>query len=768
VTDIQPNTAPNDLDTLVVISGTDLTTGMSGTQVITLPMVYLDGTALADVIWVETTTLSATVPWGLEAGVYTLTVENPNGETGSIPNAFTVTQGFGVWNGGELYGGNIDQIVINPLTPTTLYAIANDVGLFRSQDGGESWTFKAVGPSGVAIDPVSPNRVYGGWLRSDDEGETWMPLTVTFPITQTSGVDCGRAYQIYTHPGTVYATACYRGGESGLIASTNHGETWTPMMGGLTDTQVTALAFHPTDPQTIYLGTASGNIFISHNGGVTWTFASQPLGNVGQIAVSPFEPHEVWIATGWPGLSYPCGGLKSANAELTAWTPITGLGYDFCGDSPILFTPKAWGGVYSKTVFIYTYKTSDGGATWQPFGPGNYAEIKAVHPSDPDLIYSGSSSNNSGIHRTTDGGVTWELASQGLTGIFPWSLEVVPDRPDVVFAGTNIGAVFKGTGGGSAWKRLPIGYGGGRGGSIVVDPVTPTRVYAGAGYPTSVYISNDGGDTWPIFVTIEPPEVYSQCSHWVDTLLPVPGEPGVILAGVLHYGGPFTLRGSIYRSTDYGENWDRVYPTPTQEISQVNDLAYDPISPTVVYAAAGRGGWGGLYKSTNSGLTLESIGEGQLNGELLDIQVEPGTHRVFVTINAGLPLYVSDDGGATWTPTVSAGGGGNVNEILFVPSVTPGNPPVLYNAAMQGLYRSTDGAQSWQPVEGALGQVPVFSLAAVAAEDRIILYAGTTGGVISLANTAGALNQNNTILINAGVYRYTMLNYRLFLPVIAR
>ena len=161
------------------------------------------------------------------------------------------------------------------------------------------------------------------------------------------------------------------------------------MMGGLTDTQVTALAFHPTDPLTMYLGTASGNIFISHNGGVSWTFASQPLGNVCQIAVSPFEPHEVWIATGWPWLSYPCGGLKSANAELTAWTPITGLGYDFCGDSPILFAPETWGGVYSKTVFIYAYKTSDGGATWQPFGPGNYAEIRAVHPSDPDVIYFG-------------------------------------------------------------------------------------------------------------------------------------------------------------------------------------------------------------------------------------------------------------------------------------------------------------------------------------------------------------------------------------------
>ncbi len=625
--------------------------------------------------------------------------------------------------------------------------------------------------SGAVQGPRCPHGCPGGrkGVRRWDEGETWIPLTGTFPVTQTSGVDCGRPYQIYTHLGTVYATACYRDGDSGLIASTNHGETWTPMMAGLTDTQVTALAFHPTDPLTMYLGTASGNIFISHNGGGSWTFASQPLGNVGQIAVSPFEPHEVWISTGWPHSGYPCGGLKSANAELTAWTPIAGLGYEFCGDSPILFAPETWGGVYSKTVFIYTYKTSDGGATWQPFGPGDYAEIRAVHPSDPDVIYFGSSKSSSGVHRTTDGGTTWELASQGLTGIFPWSLEVVPDQPDVVFAGTNVAAVFKGTGGGRAWKRLPIGYGGGRGGSIRVDPVTPTRVYAGAGHPTSVYISSDGGDTWPTSVTIEPPEVYSQCCHWVDTLLPLPGEPGVILAGVLHSGGPCVApRGSIYRSTDYGEHWDRVYPTPTQEISRVNDLAYDPVSPTVVYAAAGRGGWGGLYKSTDRGVTWESIGEGQLNGEPLDIQVEPGTHRVFVTINAGLPLYVSADGGAHWAPT-GGGGGHNVNDILFVPSVTPGDPPLLYDAAFQGLYRSTDGAQTWEPVAGVLGQIPVYSLAAATAGGRVILYAGTSGGLVT--ETVGTSMQAYAggTLVNAGVYRYTALRrWGVYLPLVVR
>jgi len=742
VTAVDPTSAPNDLDTAIVITGAGFLPGLTGTLAMPPPKAYLGSAELAEVTWVSSTTLRAAVLWGMDPGVYTLTVVNPDGGTASLTDAYTVTRGIGVWNAGELYGGNIDKIVINPLTPTTLYALANDVGLFRSQDGGESWSFKVnVNVEDLAIDPLSPSRIYrfgyphsgGGLYRSDNEGETWIPLTATFPITQTSGRDCeGVGHQLSTISGTVYATACGgNGSESGLIASTDHGETWMPLMDGLTDTQVTALAFHPTDPLTMYLGTANGNVFISHTGGMSWTFASKPLGNVGQIAVSPFGDHEVWVSTGWMWWGDPCGGFKSVNAELTSWTPITGLAYYFCGDSPILFAPETWGEAYSKTVFVYTYKTIDGGATWQPFGPGNYAEIRAVHPSDPDVIYSGSSpaSSPSGVHRTTDGGMTWELASQGLTGVFPWSLEVGPDQPDVVFAGTNVQALFKGTGGGRAWKRLPIDYGGGRGGSIQVDPVTPTRIYAGAGYATGfgVHISNDGGDTWPTFVPIDPPEVYSQCNQTVYTLLAVPGEPGTLLAGVNHVAGScIPGYGSIYRSPDFGEHWGRVYPTQPQESNQFSDLACDAVTPTIVYASR----YGdGMLRSTDAGLTWEPTGAGiPALDHVLSIAAEPGPpYRVFVNSEPGLGegLYLSEDHGVSWRQADSPMVGFNIEQILFAPGVAPGDSSVLYAAALQGLFRSTGGVQPWSRAAGALGRVPIFSLAVVTATDRVILYRGS-------------------------------------------
>ena len=769
---VDPAVAPNDLDTPIVITGTGFTAGLSGTLVITQPTAYLGATALEDVGWVSTSTLESTVPWGMDPGVYTLTVENPDGSSGSLADAFTVTQGIGVWNAGELYGGEVQQIVVNPITPTTLYASTHG-GLFRSRDGGESWSFKLT-PSAdyPAIDPLSPNRIYahsyphsGGWLyRSDDEGETWIPLTTTFPITYTSGYDCWGGIGIYPHPttlGAVYVHACDNGeGKSGLIVSTNRGQDWEPAISGLTDTQVTDLAFHPDDPEIMYLGTAGGNIFHSSDGGASWIYASRPLEYVATLAVNPFGDHEVWVSS-LNAYGAPCALLKSANADLTAWTTMEPVpGEPMCAVD-IEFAPTI-----SGTVFIAHgrgYKTTDGGATWVPFGGdvGQRGDIHdiALHPTVSDTIYL--AGYIYGVHKTTDGGASWQVVNQGLTAMFPEQLVTVPGQPEVVYARFRFQPdVFKSTRGGATWQRLSITAPQ----SILVDPSDPTRVYVGV--TERVYVSTDSGATWPAYGELVPPPQYADCGLFPNVLLGVPGQPGTLLVGVQHWCGlPMASPGSIYRSTDYGGHWDHVYPTATHEISQVNDMAYDPASPTVIYAATGEvGHGGGVFKSTDGGVNWEPVGVGVID-VALDIVVEPGTHRVFVSKGCCLPLYVSNDGGATWAPT-GYGGGHHVEDILFA----PGDLPVLYDAASQGLYRSTDGAQSWQPVTGALGQVPVYSLAAVATDDRVILYAGTTGGYVESSPPQElSLTNNDGTLVNAGVYRYTTRRtWQVYLPRVLR
>jgi photosystem II stability/assembly factor-like uncharacterized protein len=773
---VSPDSAPNDLDTQVVITGT----GFAPT-----PTVTLETTPLQNVTWVSLTQLTALVPWGMDEGTYNLTVTNPSPGVGSdmLSNAFTVTQGIGVWNASELYGGEIQQVVVNPVTPTTIYAASEQVGLFRSRDGGESWSFKlAPWADNLAIDPLSPNRIYvQGYphqpcqflFRSDDEGDTWIPLSTTFPITFTSAYDCWGGFGIHPHPttpGVVYLHACDNGeGKSGLIVSTNWGEDWEPAINGLTNTQVTALAFHPDDPDIMYLGTAGGDIFRSSDGGASWIHASSPItGYVATLAVNPFGDHEVWVSSG-DDFDDPCVLLKSANADLTAWTAIEPEpGQPKCAWS-IDFAPTISGTVFIA-CFSHGYKTVNGGDTWVPFGPDLGVHDVALHPTDTDTIYL--AGYTYGVHKTTDGGATWQVADQGLTAMFPEQLVTVPGHPEIVYARVFAwNGVFKSTQGSATWQFSQIADGEYGPESLLVDPFDYTRVYVGVS--GRVYISTDSGDTWPTYGELAPPSQFVDCNQFPKALLGIPDQPGTLLAGVQHWCGPAPdqQHGGVYRSVDYGEHWDRVYPTGTQEIGPVNDLAYDPISPTVVYAATGQREEyaGGVFKSIDGGASWEPVGVGVID-VALDVAVEPGTHRVFVSKGCCLPLYVSNDGGSTWTPT-GYGGGHNVHDLLFAPSAAPGGPPVLYDAAAQGLYRSTDGAQSWSRAAGMLGYVPVYSLAVVTATDRVILYAGTTGGnvqndraqILDTANSDGAL-------VNAGVYRYTtrLPTERVYLPVVLR
>ena len=125
----------------------------------------------------------------MNPGTYTLTVTNPDGGSTSLTGAFIVAPGIGQWNGGSLYGGDVRQLLMKPGDPTTLYAPAYGlVGLFRSQDAGQSWQYVGgsltLGNYKLAVDPQHPDWLWAytndGVQRSTDEGDTW---TTVMPAT---------------------------------------------------------------------------------------------------------------------------------------------------------------------------------------------------------------------------------------------------------------------------------------------------------------------------------------------------------------------------------------------------------------------------------------------------------------------------------------------------------------------------------------------------------------------------------------------------------
>jgi photosystem II stability/assembly factor-like uncharacterized protein len=760
IIEIDLSSAPNDLDTPIVITGTDFEDGAD---------VLLDGTPLEDVSRVSDKRLEGTVPWGMDPGIYDLIVVNPGGESDNLPNAFTVTQGIGVWSAGELYGGRVEQLVVNPLTPTTVYAVSKPTGVFRSRDGGGSWSLKIAGPGYIsrklAIDPLSPNRLYifdtFGFGRSDDEGDTWIPLEMPGPLS---------ALQAYPHhiiSGTVFASNHFLDG-CGFWKSADAGQTWITITQttGLTDTCVTAVAFHPTDPQTMVAG--SGELFRSTDGGESWSYASWH--HPSAMAFNPFGGHELWLSVDET--------YKSTNAEYSEWAPLG----DPVGSKEIRdiqFAPVTWGGMYSGTVFVAdsegnAYKSTDGGDTWEPFGPEALVLDFGLHSTDPDTIYATSSCG--GVYKTMDGGATWQQVNQGLTAMAPYELATVPGQPDVVYAVVDgCEGIFEGSFGGDTWQFLPVaGASVEMESSMLVDPHEPTRLYR-SGYGT-IYRTDDGGQTWPLSGTLPPPAV---CSGDVSTLPTVlqadPSQAGTLLAGAeIRCDTPsgWTEIGGIYRSTDSGMTWTTTL-TSSQVIRPISDLAHDHLTPTIAYAGTRWSGdlGSGMLRSTDGGQSWQSVARDmpQLQDAIRSIAPEPAPQfRLFVGISSRSAdehcLYLSQDHGETWMKPFFPRSWG-VDVLLFA----PGDPPVLY-AATDRLLRSTDGAQSWTQAAGVLGQVPVYSLAAVEAEGRVVLYAGTTGGHVE-GGAAGALSKVNAqgTLVNAGVYRYTTLRrWWVYLPLVLR
>jgi photosystem II stability/assembly factor-like uncharacterized protein len=786
VTGVAPASAPNDLDTAIVITGTGFTAGLSGTLVITPPVAFLGDSALEDVTWVNSTTLHAIVPWGLSPGVYALMLVNPDGGAGSLPNAYTVTQGIGVWTTGGPYGGVIGNVVLHPTNPSRVYATAEGSGLFFSADAGEHWKPLLVEGIGkrLAIDFHQPHAMYigggNGVIRSEDGGATWESIV---PPQVPAGE---HAYEMdaFVHPtisGTLYlAVWGYFDEGTGVYKSGDRGQTWVTLTAGLTDTQVTSIAFHPENPNLMFLATLNGNAFSSSNGGESWAFGAQVITDtrdfVKRIYVNPFGAHEVWF------VDEDCCSrvFKSRDPSLAHWEPIT-IATNKQVHS-LTFHPTISGTVWagSGAGFVST----DGGRTWQSAGtalfPGSlytqgvkdFAVDATTNPANP-ILYAGT---GRGVYKSVDGGASWFDSNQDLTGVVVWKLAVSPHNPDELYISTaSRGALWSGNGGRS-WVELDMPQSGWFA-DLAVDPITPTRVYftgedgsTGTILPV-VRISDDRGGSWHTV----PLSIPQEMDGWLGrtyALATHPGQPGRLLAGIgLHpqdwVGGWVGPRGGLYLSQDYGEHWEMIQPTVP--ISQVATIVYDPVDPRTVYAGT-RGGT--LLKSYDSGTTWQPIYTWSGIPDIVTIAVHP-THYEIVLAGLmesarGIPgredgLFLSTDGGYSWE-LVGPGGGWT-----WVLAYDAHDPPFLYAGSMGGLWRSADNGQTWEVAAG-MSEGNIESLATTTDGERGIVYVGITGGAIGGSGVTAASVGDDLTLLGSGVYHLTALlpTERVYLPLVVK
>ncbi|NJC04500.1 hypothetical protein GGQ97_000293 [Sphingomonas kaistensis] len=558
-------------------------------------------------------------------------------------------------NGNNRMSGQ--KLAIDPSNPDIVFAGTQKDGLWVTRDGGSTWQKIAAVPQGTnTSDPgmtgisIQGNVVYvgtagSGVYASSDGGQTWKA------IGGPSTIDTA----VISPDGSYYAT----GLTDGTIWKYSNG-TWKAL-GTDSNNGIHSIAIDPFDPSHLIIGTPGGTLQESRDGGATWSGWSwysklesssdvpwlestdKYMGS-GGIVFDPLVPGKLWQAAG-VGVWQTDIPSKMVWTDTVIWNSHSSgieqlVANDIIAPAGGDLVLGSWDRAFINMDDPDTYATSYSGGDFSMGWSLDYAS------SDPNFVVGISDwwgRENSGY--STDGGKTW----QKFAGLPSWAMDTI-------------------------------------GGSIAASTAT-NFIWVSAGNKTPAY-TLDGGKTW--------------------TNISLPGVTGFSDLHSAYYLARTTITADrvqpntfylydagsgVYRTTDGGVNWSKVYSGEISNFSQWN-----------AKIEAVPGSKGELY------FTSGPLGSGGINAP------------------DGVPFMHSTDGGATWKALDS------VKAITFgygAPA-TAGGPATVYVAGFvngeYGIFYSTDSANSWTKI----GERPMGSLDAIKTisgdmDQFGLVYVGFTG-----------------------------------------
>jgi hypothetical protein len=398
------------------------------------------------------------------------------------------------------------------------------------------------------------------------------------------------------------------------------------------------LVADPSNPSRLYAGTDRG-VFRTEDAGASWSFsgAGMPQAQVQTIAIDSTAGGTLYAGTVTPTGVASLGIFKSVDGGAT-WTAINaGLIDPLFGISPVdietlAIVPGQPTTILAGSRFSEIFKSTDSGATWQPQTIGGSQlglEVSAFgfDPTHTSTVYAASTL---GLLRSTDSGETWTIYGNLNVGLF--ALVVDPTSPTTLYGGNVDGAgILKSTDGGVNWlaanQGLPVIQSSGGTSSPVVlslalDPARPSTLYAGT-YGNGLFVSTNSGASWS-------PADAGMRDAFVTSLEPI--SETTLYAG--------TLGGGVYESSDGAATW--TLQSGDLDLSLVAAVAGDPGSPDTLFAAA----FDGVQKSTDGGLSWRRLENGFPVAPAAALAIGAGGQLFAGTSGAG--LLQSSDGGEAW------------------------------------------------------------------------------------------------------------------------
>jgi len=577
----------------------------------------------------------------------------PPADTGQDPGMNSGGSGGGTGSGGDTgvvsktwepagfsAGGLFTGIEVDPKQPNTIYASADVSGVYRSDDGGETWMAKSTGLlshaiADLTIDPSNNERIWAatalGLFRSDDRAESWTLVNadaVAYVLVNFRSIAVssdGQTVLATTHlveDGAIfqndYRLATLTGG---LQRWTDDGGRWDTVesfpSSYLAGTRFPVVQFDPFHEGVAFLAVTGVGILRSVDGGLTWKDFSVGL---------PTDRSDIaWRSFGF--------SATSVFAAATQRTPVpAGEPLVFRSDS----STAGWASIAGDLP------TSDSTSVQQNavvvrVSPDNDNDISLAYTGFPSLFF-----------QSDDAGVTWNGTSIEENGAYMFDTEAAP------FHNTR-----------NPFEDFI---------DLAVDPTNPDRLFATSW--VGIWRSTDRGATWQEKIR---------------------GTQNTVCNDILFTGSEFFAAHwdtVLQRSTDPAQSWREALP----QAGSPGDLLH---------------GW--------------SIAQTGSDALFVGVSTETGPPRVYRSIN----------GGTTWedrSPSFTSSGDIFVDAQTQVTiAVDPMDSDTLYavnRLATEGIYRSTDGGDSWaklsaQPATGNSTEQALFKSLAVAPDDSQRLYAGT-------------------------------------------
>ncbi len=566
------------------------------------------------------------------------------------------------------FGGDVRSLLFDSESPEVVYLGTSNGKIFKSQDGGASWTalYPGIGQNGYVIDtivqhPAEHDRIFagswdlhsngGGVFESWDAGSNWKQIALPDGSSAVRGISICESHPEYMIVGTLSGVYVSKDGgrvwkkvgggklekaESVAIdpgnwrflyvgtwrlgyKSTDFGETWTLVNKGMPlDSDIFSIVVSNRNPKVIYASACSG-VFRSSNGAASWkqlkVHPKRRSIRAQIIYIDPADPRQIYAGT--------TEGLYGSLNDGQTWTRLTSTNTVV---NAIQVNPRNNREILIGTEYQGVLRSNDGGKTWRESNKGfAHRRISWISP-NPEIkgqFLAGAVSGSGGMYAYDSGTGSW-TASQIEPKMRIFSYLALPDKRGKL-AGTSQGIYWQ-PHGSSTWKKLkgPIGrqtvY------SLAADPQNPV-VYAGTDrgiYRTTLQAMNFR----------MPPN--SRLSPQVWCILASETSPGLIYAGS-------SL--GVLRSWDQGTTWSVISSYGLPARIPIKTLAISPADKERLYAGTSAG----LFESVNGGIHWSRVEDDKMTVDVPAVIFLDGSgNGILAADNTSGGIFYSQDGGLKW------------------------------------------------------------------------------------------------------------------------